>query len=288
MPKKHTKKHSKKTIKTHSINTIKLVIELNTLFLEELLATVINKKSKSSTSTSSFSVIRRLLQNFMDTNGFKYNDRSLDKLTKQSQLIIASLVTAYGKPLPKHLFKSSSTRGSKFKSVITGGGPYLGHLIDKGDQPITGNDFKKATDDISQILFPVMFTPALVEGFNVFTAATILDIFTGNDVESSKNYFKWHMSDKYFSLFPPSIHTENIWPIIKEAQNYLNVYFTHQRIKNQALQEDGKLNAADIKPSALEQMAQKYFDIEMELQMSLINPLSLNKFNPSVFIKANV
>jgi hypothetical protein len=96
------------------------------------------------------------------------------------------------------------------------------------------------------------------------------------------------MSDKYFSLFPPSIHTENIWPIIKEAQNYLNVYFTHQRIKNQALQEDGKLNAADIKPSALEQMAQKYFDVEMELQMSLINPLSLNKFNPSVFIKANV
>ncbi len=283
MTKKLTKKRTRKIDKTHKLRVIRLILLLNTAILERL-ATYAHQNGKHG-----LRVIKSALRDFLDTMKFRYTPQELDELTKKIKFMMISLVLAYGKPIPVINISKKSKKSMKSNSILSGGGPYLAHIIDKGDQPVTGDDFKKAMDDIAQILSPLMFAPEVLEDFDVFTASTLLDIFTGgDDVSAAKEYFKWKMSDKYFSWFPPSIYMDKVWDVATEAQNYLNVYFTHQRIKHQALADEGKLSEKDLQPSALEQTAQKIFDIHMELQMSLINPLSLKKFDPSVFMKANL
>lgn len=274
MTKKQTKKRTRKIDKPTKLRTIKLILLLNTAILERLANYVRDNNTRPSEQ-----VIKTAIKEFLDTMKFKYTTKELNNMSKKVKFMLISLVLAYGKPIP-----ITSTN-----NILHGGGPYLAHLTDKGDKPITGDDFKKAMDDIAQLLSPLMFAPAVLEDFDVFTASTLLDIFTGgDDVSAAKEYFKWKMSDKFISWFPPSIHTDKVWDVASQAQNYLNVYFTHQRLKKQALQEEGKLSDADLQPSALEQMAQKIFDADMALKTSLINPLNLRKFDPSVFIKANI
>lgn len=277
MTKKLTKKRTGKIAKTHKLRTIRLILLLNATVLERLADYVHNGNNKR----PSLSVIKSALKQFLDTMKFQYTPKELDDIAKKMKMMMIAMVLAYGKPIePSESHKNN---------ILSGGGAYLAHLTDKGDQPITGSDFKKAMDDIAQILSPLMFAPAFLEDFDVFTASTLLDIFTGgDDKEAAKQYFTWKMSDKFMSWFPPSIHTDKVLDVASQAQNYLNVYFTHQRLKKQALQEEGKLSEADLQPSALEQMAQKIFDADMALKTSLINPLSLRKFDPSVFIKANI
>ena len=280
MAKKLAKKRTVKIDKTHKLRTIRLILLLNTAILERLVEYVHNGTNKR----SSISIIRSALKQFLDTVKFKYTSKELDEISRKIKLILISMVLAYGKPIKGSLKSKSSNN-----NILSGGGAYLAHLIDKGEKPITGNDFKKAMDDISQILSPLMFAHGILEDFDVFTASTLLEIFKGDDdKEAAKSYFKWKLSDKYISWFPPGIHTDKVWEVAKESQNYLNVYFTHERLKKQALQEEGKLSEADLQPSALEKMAQEIFDKKMELDMALINPTELNKFNPSMFLKANV
>lgn len=280
MAKKLTKKRTAKIDKTHKLRTIRLILLLNTAILERLVEYVHNGNNKR----SSISIIRSALKQFLDTVKFKYTSKELDEISRKIKFILISMVLAYGKPIKESLKSKSSNN-----NVLSGGGAYLAHLIDKGEKPITGNDFKKAMDDISQILTPLMFAPEILEDFDVFTASTLLEIFKGDDdKEAAKGYFKWKLSDQYMSWFPPGIYTDKVWKAAQHAQNFLNVYFTHERLKKQALQEEGKLSEADLQPSALEKMAQEIFDKKMELDMALINPTELNKFNPSMFLKANV
>jgi hypothetical protein len=284
MAKKLTKKRTVKIDKTHKLRTIKLILLLNTAILERLVEYVHNGTNKR----SSISIIRSALKQFLDTVKFKYTSKELDEISRKIKFILISMVLAYGKPI-KGSIKSKSSSKSSNNNILSGGGAYLAHLIDKGDKPITGNDFKKAMDDIAQILSPLMFAPGILEDFDVFTASTLLEIFKGDDDKAAaKGYFKWKLSDHYMSWFPPSIYTDKVWEVAKGAQNYLNVYFTHERLKKQALQEEGKLSEADLQPSALEKMAQELFEKKMELDMTLINPTKLNKFNPTMFLKANL
>jgi hypothetical protein len=235
---------------------IKLVLQLNAHILQH--TSTINK---GSTTTA----IRKIVKNELDALHIAYDNAFLREITQEFKIILMGLKLAYGRKIPKPLVKTTGLRKH------SGGGPYLAHLIDKGDAPITGNDFKKAVDDITQILGTVMFAPAITEDFGAFGASTVLDIFTGNDVEAAESYFKWHLSPKYVSYYPPELKTDKIWEVLKSAQNYLNVYFTHEKIKNQALLEEGKITADAAKPSALEALSQKVFNAEMELSLR-INP----------------
>jgi hypothetical protein len=282
--KKHTRRtnYSKKktSINEKHLRTIKLVILMNT----EILA-----KFAGGISKITHKKLQSALKKFIDTLGFQYNTDDLDDLTNKMRIILMGLIIAYGKPIKSATNRLSSRHRTKtHHRILVGGGAYLEHLIDKGDQPITGNDFKKAVDDISQIIGSAMFAPALFEDFDVFTAGTILDILKGDDVESSKSYLKWKLATHYIDYFPPNIKTGKVWDIIKSGQNYLNVYFTHENLKKQALQEDGKLTEADLKPTALEKLSKKIFDTEMAMQMAFINPLNLKQWNPTTFIQANI
>lgn len=250
-------------------------IKLTFLICAETMQRLINYY-KNSRPTGS--MIKTALKDFLEAAKFDYKPDELDTLASKIRLILASMAIIYNKPInPTN--KTIKQRG---------GSAYFGRLIDKGDKPITGDDFKKAVDDVAQLLSPMMFAPALTEDFGVFGVSTMLDILQGEDEESIKQYFKWHLMDRYASIYPPSIHMEKVWPVVETLQNYLNVYFTHKRIKNQALAEEGKVSEEDLKPSALEQLAQKVFDADMAMKMSIINPLSLRRFDPSVFVKANV
>ena len=283
MTKKHTRRtnYSKKITSNNEkhMRAIKLVILMNTEILAKLaggLSKITNKKLQSA------------LKKFIDTLGFQYSAEDLEDLTNKMRIILMSLILAYGKPIKIATNRSSRHRSQTHHRILVGGGAYLEHLIDKGDQPITGNDFKKATDDISQILGSAMFAPAFFSNFGVFGASTALDILKGDDVSSAKQYFKWHLSPEYINYFPPSIKLDNVWEIIKSAENYLNVYFTHENIKKQALREDGKLTEEDLKPTALEKLSKKIFDVKMDMSMAIINPMEASNWNPTTFIQANI
>jgi hypothetical protein len=282
--KKHTRRTNYSKKKTSSnekhLRTIKLVIFMNTEILINLAANRVSKITHKK--------LKSALKKFMDTLGFQYGAEDLDDLTNKMRIILISLIMAYGKPIRIATNMSSRNRTKTHHRIMVGGGAYLEHLIDKGDQPITGNDFKKASDDIAQILGTAMFAPALFEHFGAFGAKTALEILTGNDVESSKSYFKWHLSPNFIEYFPPRIKFDNVWNILKSAENYLNVYFTHENLKKQALREDGKLTEEDLKPSALEKLSQEYFDAKMAMDMAIINPMSLRHWNPTAFIQANI
>lgn len=291
IPHKH-KKSLKKSLqhKNKHKNTIlsyMLVILLNTIIFEKL-----HNKSKI-THSSIKNIIIEMLEKFKNLKimcNITFSSKDIDNFSKKLYPIIK---------LFEVLYKDKNNRDDRddrnehkytktFNKNTNGGGAYLGHIIDKGDKPITGNDFKKAVDDISQILSSVMFAPALTERFGVFGVTTLMDIFQGND-DAFKEYFKWHLSDEYVDIFPPKLKMDKILELLPSIQNYLNVYFTHEHIKNQALVDEGKLSEAALKPSALEQLSEQVFSTEMSMQMALVNPTALNKgFNPSLFVKGNI
>ena len=282
--KKKTLKTMKMKMKKTKILSYMLVILLNTMIFEKL----INCKNENEnecnkiTHSSIKKIIVDILEKFKNhkvlCNSISLSLIEITELSKKLFPIVKLFEVLYND-------RSEIDEHSKIKS---GGGAYLGHIIDKGDKPITGNDFKKAVDDISQILGSVMFAPALTERFGVFGVTTLMDIFQGND-EAFKEYFKWHLSDEYLAIYPPSLKMDKITELLPSIQNYLNVYFTHEQIKNQAAVDEGKLGQAALNPSALEQLSQKVFSAEMDMQMALFNPVALGEgFNPTLFIKGNV
>jgi len=271
-----------KTMKKTKILSYMIVILLNTMIFEKLIscksANECNKITHSSIKKIIVNILEKLKYHKAICNSISLSSTEITKLSKKLFPIVKLFEVLY----------NDNNEGDKYSKIKSGGGAYLGHIIDKGDKPITGNDFKKAVDDISQILSSVMFAPALTERFGVFGVTTLMDIFQGND-EAFKEYFKWHLSDEYLDIYPPSLKMDKITELLPSLQNYINVYFTHEHIKNQAAVDEGKLGQAALNPSALEQLSEKIFSTEMDMQMALFNPTSLGKgFNPTLFIKGKV
>lgn len=134
-----------------------------------------------------------------------------------------------------------------------GSGAYMKRLVEKGQEPITGDDVGKTLDEIGMFLQSLRYTPigSGATGFQV-----LFDLLRGDDT-SAKFYMKFNILPQFFTPFPPSINFENISKNLPAIGDYLNLYTTHRRIENEAKVEAGEISPSELKPDYFDKMAEK-------------------------------
>lgn len=134
-----------------------------------------------------------------------------------------------------------------------GSGAYMKRLVEKGQEPITGDDVGKTLDEIGMFLQSLRYTPigSGATGFQV-----LFDLLRGEDT-SAKFYMKFNVLPQFFTPFPPSINFENISKNLPAIGDYLNLYTTHRRIENEAKVEAGDISPSELKPDYFDKMAEK-------------------------------
>lgn len=191
----------------------------------------------------------------------------------------ARLWTIYSKANKK---SSRATRSkTKTKYVITGGaepfapgGPYLQRLTEKGDKPITGYDFAKALDEMITILFSLQYTKDFSgQPLQLKDVTMGLEWFRGNDW-GFKNYVRNYWSQKFYSLYPPSINIGEILSRWDNIVDYLNMYTDDKRIRREYANEMGYPVKETDKDRFLQAFARKY-DMADRVFMQTRNRLNL-------------
>ena len=143
---------------------------------------------------------------------------------------------------------------SKFRKQIISqeGGRYLMRL-EKGDQPITGNDISAALDDISEILTRAQYTP---QGKNLKYVNLLINMFRG-DEDSLKDHIKYYVMPEYITYFPPSLNIKKIFEDFGQFPGLYTLYKLYINNMNQYKIEKGELDPRDIKPDQFEKLAEK-------------------------------
>ncbi len=132
--------------------------------------------------------------------------------------------------------KKTFTKGRNKKT--TSG--YLKKLIDKGDQPITGNDIKMFCNQITELTDILKYTPM---GENLLYTGLIIKLLMGDEDELNK-YIEYYELPKYFNTFPPHI---DIGAIVQQLQYYplyknaYNTYLDTLKGKKQADDKDSTM-----------------------------------------------
>ena len=125
------------------------------------------------------------------------------------------------------------------------GGFYFKSIEDKGDQPITGNDFAKLLDEIDTFVYNAQYTD---EGAFLRDPYTLMNMFRGN-TDAFKQYATYHILPKYYQAYPPFIKWEGIKEILtskwEDLPDYLLAYQSYQRAQNEYLVEKG-LKSPDL------------------------------------------
>lgn len=129
-----------------------------------------------------------------------------------------------------------------------GGSGYLERLTSKGDQPITGNDFAKTLEDITSVMESMKY---IDDTRGVKDGLTLLNYFQGNDWDL-KNYIKYNILPKYFSLFPLYVNVPGLINKVNDLPTIVSLYYADQKIK----QESSGMNPEDIaKPGFVSNLA---------------------------------
>ncbi len=157
-------------------------------------------------------------------------------------------------------------RNIKNKIYIKGGA-YLQRLEDLADKPITGNDLKKSLDEITDIIDSLKYTP---KGSDMKPFSMFLNLFRGNDYDL--NYrLKMQEAPQYFEYMPPSLNIKNILNLLPDLVEYITIYKKHRKFLNEYLVSIGQLREEDIKPTELEEAAQKFQDAKDTFDANLSN-----------------
>ena len=125
--------------------------------------------------------------------------------------------------------------------------------MNKGDQPITGDDIAQSIQEIGEFLQNLRYTP---EGRGSTGFQVLFDLFTGNDM-TLQYYLKFNLLPKYASILPPKIKFSNLYPQLESIAEYLTLYTAHRRTVRQGKIETGELTEEDLKPDAIDKLAQK-------------------------------
>lgn len=118
----------------------------------------------------------------------------------------------------KNTLKKILKFSNKGKPHKTG---YLKKLIDKGNEPITGNDIKTFCDQIIKLIDILKYTPM---GENLLYTGLIIKLLMG-DKNELKEYIDYYEIPKYIDAFPPHFDFNGImrelqyYPLYKEAYN---------------------------------------------------------------------
>ena len=154
-----------------------------------------------------------------------------------------------------------------------GGNAYLQRLMNKGDEPVTGNDMAQTIQEIAEFLQHLRYTP---EGRGSTGFQVLYDLFTGNDM-ALEYYFKFDLLPKYASIFPPKLRLNAIIPQIESIAEYLTLYTTHRRTVKQGKVETGELTEEDLKPDAIDKLADQAMSARYALLKAsyLKNPQTL-------------
>ncbi len=192
----------------------------------------------------------------------------------------ARLWTIYSKANKKSS-RAAERIKSKTKYTITGGaepfapgGPYLQRLTEKGDKPITGYDFAKALDEMITILFSLQYTKDFSgQPLQLKDVTMGLEWFRGNDW-GFKNYVRNYWSQKFYSLYPPSINIGEILSRWDNIVDYLNMYTDDKRIRREYANEMGYPVKETDKDRFLQAFARKY-DMADRVFMQTRNRLNL-------------
>ena len=157
---------------------------------------------------------------------------------------------------------------SKFRKQIISqeGGRYLMRL-EKGDQPITGNDISAALDDISELLTRAQYTKP---GRNLKYVNLLINMFRG-DQDSLKDHLKYYFLPEYISYFPPSLNVKKIFEDFGQFPGLYTLYKLYINNMNQYKIEKGELDPRDIKPDQFEKLAEKLIAAKYAI-MDIKNP----------------
>jgi hypothetical protein len=191
----------------------------------------------------------------------------------------ARLWTIYSRANKKSSRAARTKPNTKY--VITGGaepfapgGPYLQRLTEKGDKPITGYDFAKALDEMMTMMSSLQYTKDF-SGRPMFLSDITrgLDWFRGNDW-GFKNYVRNYWSQKFYSLYPPSINIGEILSRWDNIVDYLNMYTDDKRIRREYANEMGYPVKETDKDRFLQAFARKY-DMADRMFMQTRNKMNL-------------
>lgn len=153
--------------------------------------------------------------------------------------------------LRKYLDKKQKKSIKKIN--VGGGNAYLQRLMNKGQEPVTGNDIAQTVQEISEFLQNLRYTP---EGRGSTGFQVIYDLFTGNDM-ALEYYFKFDLLPKYASFFPPKLRINAILPQLESIAEYLTLYTAHRRTVRQGMVESGELKEEDIKPDMIDKLSEQ-------------------------------
>ena len=172
----------------------------------------------------------------------------------------------------KSIKKKGSNKTGKRSKIVKGrisinGGAYLQRLEDLGEKPITGDDLKKALDEMTEILDSLKYTP---KGSDIKPFSMFLNLFRGNDYDLN---YRMQMQEfpQYFEYMPPTLNIKNILTLIPDLIEYITIYLNHKRKVKEYLVESGKMKAEDIEPSSFEVVAQQFQDAKDTYDSKLSN-----------------
>ena len=248
--KKRTLKSSA-TSKHYDVNKIVNKIELDillTTITSQILLLIHNKTPKYKIKKQTIPLLKEIRKN---------NTLITNTITDSELNLIFERIYKYTIVLNKELQKSkknkttqtklsqtklSQTKLSQTKLSQTNtskGGFYLKTLEEKGDQPITGNDFTAFLDEIDQFIYNAQWTD---EGAFMRDPYTLMNILRGN-VDSFKSYLTWHVFPKYYQLYPPFIKWDGIKDILtrkwEDFPDYLLAYQSYNRSRDEYLVSKG-------------------------------------------------
>ena len=183
------------------------------------------------------------------------NDEKYLKMKKKTKKIIDLNEKTKLEDINKFLLNlSKKNKKSRINKNLKGGGnAYLGRLINKGQEPITGDDIAQSVQEIGEFLQNLRYTP---EGNGSTGFQVLFDLFTGNDM-SLQYYLKFNLLPKYASILPPKIRMSNIYPQLESIAEYLTLYTSYRRTVRQGKLETGELTEEDLKPDAIDKLAEK-------------------------------
>ena len=230
------------SIKSKKMITNKINKSINDLY-KELINNIILLYFYKSTNILNF--IKLLNKYSIKHFDNELNLEEIDKLKKIYKLLKSSFLKKIKTTKKKEKLKKTKKRKINDKHIILGGeiapgikgGPYLQRLVDKGDKPITGNDFKNSLNEITEILDKLRYVE---EGQFVKKPNIILQYLKGND-EKLKSYVRYELAPQYFNFntFPPKINFTKIIGKLSNLGSLISLYNKDKEFKRKYIRQQG-------------------------------------------------
>lgn len=211
-----------------SKNKNEFIDKLNTYSLDKF------NKELNIIEIEKFTLLYNILKKQCKSTHKKTKKHSNKKHSTKKQFTKTKKSLKGGNTNSRHINKLSNKLSNKLNIK---GGPYLQRLTAKGNKPITGNDLKKALNEITEILDKLRY---IEEGRWVSKPNILLNYFLGNN-EELEEYAKYDLLPKYVNLrtFPPNIEFKKIFNKFSETGTIISLYNTDKQFRRQYLIDKG-------------------------------------------------